>query len=150
MHTDQQEQDLVARLRKSDAFITERSLVDQEIDKIVGYALFTKMHVKSKETTHEVLALAPVAVLPEYQGKGIGSQLLHRGLEIAKELGFKVVIVLGHDKYYPKFVFKVASSYGIEAPFEVPESNFMALELIDKGLEDVNGVRIYASAFFEA
>ncbi|WP_211746259.1 hypothetical protein [Paenibacillus sp. Marseille-Q4541] len=57
--------------------------------------------------------------------------------------------IVGHDKYYPKFGYKKASQYGIEAPFEVSEDNFMAVELIDGGLSDVHGVVEYAREFFE-
>lgn len=148
-HTDHSEQHLVARLRKSDEFIPELSLVAKDDDKIVGHILFTKMLIRNDENESEALALAPLAVLPEYQNKGVGSTLINEGNKIAKDLGFKAVIVLGHDKYYPKFGFKKASDYGIQAPFPVPDSAFMALELAENGLKDVNGVATYSKAFSE-
>jgi len=65
------------------------------------------------------LALAPVSVLPDYQNKGIGSKLILQGLKISKEIGFKSIIVLGYETYYPRFGFKSASKWGIKAPFDV-------------------------------
>jgi predicted N-acetyltransferase YhbS len=95
------------------------------------------------------LALAPVSVVPEHQNKGIGSALISESLKIAKEIGFKSVIVLGHDKYYPRFGFKPASTWGIKAPFDVPDEFFMALELGDGALEDISGTVVYSKEFFE-
>ncbi len=57
-------------------------------------------------------------------------------------------IILGYDKYYPKFGYKKSSQYGIEAPFEVSDDSFMAVELIDGGLSDFHGVIEYAKEFF--
>lgn len=148
-HSDHSEHKLVNRLRKSDAFIPELSLVAKDDEKIVGHLMLTKIKIKNDQNEFDSLALAPVSVLPEYQSKGIGSKLINEALKISKELGFKSVIVLGHDKYYPKFGFKTASTYDIKAPFEVPDSAFMALELENDSLKDVNGVVIYSNAFFE-
>lgn len=95
------------------------------------------------------MALAPVSVAPEYQKKGIGSQLIRTALKNAKDLGYCSVIVLGHKDFYPKFGFKPASLWNIQAPFEVPDDVFMALELTDHSLEKVQGVVHYSKAFLE-
>lgn len=97
-HSDGNEQDLVVRLRKSKAFIPELSLVAVEENKIVGYILFTKIKIKDNIE----LALAPLAVLPEYQRKGIGKKLIETGHNIAKNLGYHYSIVLGSENYYSK------------------------------------------------
>jgi predicted N-acetyltransferase YhbS len=80
---------------------------------------------------------------------GIGSSLIIEILKIAKELSFKSVIVLGHDKYYPRFNFKPASIWGIKAPFDVPDEFFMALELEKGSLDNVAGNVVYPKEFFE-
>ncbi|MGL6173676.1 MAG: GNAT family N-acetyltransferase, partial [Cellulosilyticaceae bacterium] len=125
----------------------ELSLVAKVEDRVVGHVLLTKMWVQEGEKCSEVLALAPVAVLPEYQSKGVGSKLIQAGLTKAKEFEYRGVIVLGHAQYYPRFGFKVASGYGINAPFEVPDEVFMALELIPGGLEGISGMAVYSPAF---
>ena len=112
-HSDGNEQDLVVALRKSDNFIPELSLVAVMDNKIVGYILFTKIKIGKQEE----LALAPLGVLPEYQKQGIGSVLIQEGHKKAKELGYHYSVVLGSEKYYPKFGYIPAKEYGIVAPF---------------------------------
>jgi predicted N-acetyltransferase YhbS len=148
-HSDHREQFLVAKLRKSDVFVPDLCLVAEINDEIVGHTMLTKLFIKDREREYESLALAPVSVLPEYQNKGIGSKLILQGLRISKELGFKSVIVLGHDKYYPRFGFKPASKWGIKAPFDVPDESFMALELEDGSLDGNAGTVVYSKEFFE-
>lgn len=148
-HSNHKEQFLVAQLRKSDMFIPKLSLVAETCKEIVGHIMLTKVFVENDKDKHSSLALAPVSVLPEYQNKGIGNRLISESLKIARELGFKSVIVLGHDKYYPQFGFKPASTWEIKAPFDVPNEAFMALELEDKGLDGVKGTVIYGKEFFE-
>ncbi|WFA09026.1 N-acetyltransferase [Tissierella sp. Yu-01] len=148
-HTDHKEQFLVANLRKSEAFVPELSLVAEIGKEIIGHAMYTKIIIKNNVQEYHSLALAPVSVLPEYQSKGIGSALIKQGLEKAKELGFKSVIVLGHSEYYPRFGFKPASLWNINAPFEVPDDSFLALELEDSSLANVSGTVVYPKEFFE-
>lgn len=140
--SDGNEQDLVVNLRNSDNFVPELSLVAKKDDKIVGYILFTKIQIGK----YEELALAPLAVLPEYQRQDIGSKLIKEGHKIAKEMGYHYVVVLGSDKYYPKFGYEKASKYGIKPPFNVPDENFMVIKLNDlrKGIK---GTVKYAKEF---
>lgn len=141
-HSDGNEQDLVVDLRKSKNFIPKLSLVAIFDDKIVGYILFTKIKIgKSTE-----LALAPLAVLPEYQRQGIGKKLIKEGHKIAKKLGYHFSFVLGNEKYYPKSGYVPASRYGIKAPFEVADENFMAIKLNDTDKE-IAGTVEYAKEF---
>ena len=141
-HADGNEHELVVALRKSDSFITELSLVAVKDNKIVGYILFTKIKIGE----YEELALAPLGVLPEYQKQGIGSELIKEGHKLAKVLGYHYSVVLGSDKYYTKFGYIPASKYGIKAPFEVPDENFMAIKLNDTDTE-VIGIVKYAKEF---
>ena len=141
-HSDGNEQDLVVALRDSDNFIPELSLVAVKDSKIVGYILFTKIKIGK----YEELALAPLAVLPEYQNQGIGRKLIAEGHKIAKKLGYHYSIVLGSEKYYPKFGYIPATNYGIEAPFDVIKENFMAIKLTNT-VEEIKGVVQYAKEF---
>ena len=131
-HSVGNEQDLVVALRKSKNFIPKLSLVAVYDDKIVGYILFT--------------ALAPLAVLPEYQRQGIGKKLIEEGHKIAKKLGYHFSVVLGSEKYYPKSGYVPASRYGIKAPFEVADENFMAIKLNDTD-KKIAGTVEYAKEF---
>ena len=140
---------LVNKLRKSDAFIPELSLVAESAGQLVGHILFTRIRVLEGESEAPSLALAPMAVLPDFQSKGVGSALIKRGLERAKELAYDSVIVLGHDKYYPRFGFQPASQWNIRCPFPVPDAAFMALALKEGALENIQGVVEYAAPFNE-
>ena len=143
------EPELVDKLRLSDRFIPELSLVAEIDNKVLGHILFTKIFIQSEAVSKESLALAPMAVLPDYQKEGIGKQLIKSGIEKAKSLGYESIVVLGHAEYYPKFGFMPASKFGIVAPWEVPDDVFMALELKDNALKSVSGLVNYAQAFME-
>ena len=145
--TDHQEQFLVERLRKSEAFIPELSMVAEVDGKIVGHILVTKLKIKNKTNEFDSLALAPVSVLPEFQGKGIGGKLILESHRKAKDLGYKSIVILGHEKYYPRFGYQQADKYGIELPFEVPKENCMVIELVENGLEGVTGMVEYPKEF---
>ncbi|WP_461672965.1 GNAT family N-acetyltransferase [Priestia megaterium] len=149
-YSDQKEHLLVKRIRKSDAFIPELSLVafNQNAD-LVGHILLSKITIIDGDSAIDSLALAPISVFPQYQKQGVGSRLIHAALKRAKELGYHSVIVLGHKDYYPKFGFKPASLWNIYAPFDIPEEFFMALELTEGSLKNVQGVVQYSKAFSE-
>jgi len=137
---------LVHRLRLSSSFIPELSMVADVNNVIVGHILFTTIKIVGAKEW-DSLALAPVSVLPEYQSKGIGGELIVKGIERAKALGYKSIILLGHEHYYPKFGFKRASTWNIKCPFEVPDEVFMAMELVENGLKGVSGVVEYPKEF---
>ena len=151
--SDHKEQFLVERLRGSTAFVPELSLVavDSNQQTIVGHILLTKIQIiSSSDGKHKYgsLALAPVAVLPGQQGKGIGGKLVRRAHEVAKSLGHTSVILLGHPTYYPRFGYKPCDEFGISLPFEgIPRVACMAIELMPDALKDVEGVVRYPKEF---
>lgn len=146
--SDHREHFLVEKLRKSEAFIPQLSLVAENEDgDIAGHILFTKLKIVNGDETFESLTLAPVSVHPEFQNQGIGGQLILHGHSTAKELGYQSVILIGHENYYPKFGYEKTSNFGISFPFEIPEVNGMAVELIKDGLKNVKGVVKYPKEF---
>lgn len=149
IYTDHKEQFLVERLRKSESFVPELSLVAEIDGEIVGYVLLTKIKIINNDLQKIALALAPIAVLKKYQGKGIGGKLILEAHQRARELGFGSVILLGHEKYYPKFEYKMTKNYGIKLPFEVPDENCMLIELTKNALKDVSGTVAYPKEFYE-
>src|SRR5690606_33464238 len=89
---------LVDLLRFSDAFIPELSIVAKINNRVIGHILLTKIRIQhSDNSTSESLALAPMAVHPDYQNKGTGSKLIIYSIEKASELNYKSIIVLGHE-----------------------------------------------------
>ncbi len=143
-----EEAELVNKLRQGDAFIPDLSLVAESNNEIIGHILFTKITIESPSGDEfNSLALAPMAVKNSMQNQGIGSKLVEYGLDKAAALGFVSVIVLGHEKYYPKFGFIPASNFEVRAPFDVPETAFMAIELKVDSLKKPNGIVKYAKEF---
>lgn len=140
---------LVEALRRSPVFIPELSLVAVAGHAVVGHILFTRIAVRSGGTASEALSLAPMAVLPARQRGGIGSSLVRRGLADADDLGHRVVIVVGHPEYYPRFGFVAGEPLRIRPPFEVSPGAFMALELRPGALASVRGEVEYPPEFAE-
>ncbi|MGL4908471.1 MAG: GNAT family N-acetyltransferase [Bacteroidales bacterium] len=128
-------------------FVPELSIVATDEKRIIGHILLSKIKINDKEQTHESLALAPISVMPDLQKQGIGKRLIKKGLETAQSLGFTSVIVLGHEQYYPKFGFTPAKRWSIKAPFDVPSTAFMAIELQAEALKGISGTVIYPKEF---
>lgn len=141
-HADGTEQDLVAALRKGNAFLPELSLVAELDKKIVGHILFTK--AKVNDTT--VLVLAPLSISPQYQKQGIGTALIMEGHKIARKLGYAYSLVLGSAAYYPRVGYLPAPQIGIEVPEGIPAENFMAMKLLENA-DPICGTVAYAKEF---
>ncbi len=144
-HTDYDEHNLVERLRQSEAYIPALSLVAEDKGSLVGHILFTTVTVGDAVA----LALAPLSVLPQRQGQGIGGQLIEHGHQKARTLRYGFSILLGHAGYYPRFGYHPASRFGIRCPFDgIPDANFMACNLQNQPDTRLEGTIVYPSAFF--
>ena len=148
--SDHREHYLVDKLHNSDTYIPKLSLVAKtDKDEIVGYILLTKVEIVSESGVQTSLAVAPLAVLPEYRNKGIGGMLLKEAHKRAASLGYGTAVLLGHKDYYPRFGYREAIKHGIEFPFDVPSEYCQVIELIPDALKSTKGVVRYPIAFFE-
>lgn len=125
------------------------SLVAVENGQIVGHIFFSPVSIESEDSTSSALGLAPMAVLPEYQKQGVGSQLVQEGLRECQRLGCNVVVVLGHAEYYPRFGFIPASQKGLRSEYPVPDEVFMVAELEPGALGGQRGLVKYRPEFGE-
>ena len=123
---------LVDALRENGKFTL--SLVACIEGELVGHILFTDIEMEPGGAEACILGLAPMAVLPAWQGRGIGSAMVRRGLEDCRELGYRGIVVLGHPAFYPRFGFTPASRHGISCIYDAPDEAFMALALGDEAL----------------
>ena len=121
------------------------SLVAEEGGRVVGHVLFSDLPIVTQAGTLHALALAPVAVLPSRQRQGVGSLLVREGLRLCAEQGHRVVVVLGHPDYYPRFGFSARRAGRLKAPFS--GAAFMALELVPGALAGVTGEVRYPPPF---
>jgi putative acetyltransferase len=137
------EADLVDQLRAEGAVLL--SLVAELEQQIVGHILFSRMSIETTAGSIPAVALAPVAVLPDCQRQGIGKQMIRHGLELLRERGERIVIVLGHPEYYRQFGFSTEKAHSLQSPF--PPEAYMAIELVPGALEDIRGRVRYPAAF---
>jgi putative acetyltransferase len=133
------EADLVDTLRANGVVLA--SLVAESEHRIVGHILFSRIWIE----TVPAAALAPVAVLPEYQRQGIGGTLITRGIDSMRTRGERITLVLGHPEYYEHFGFSAETAGNLEIPF--PPEAFMAMELSPGALANIRGKVKYPAAF---
>lgn len=123
------------------------SLVAELDAQVVGQVLFSELSIVTSSGPIGAVALAPLAVLPEHQSQGIGTELTRRGLDVCREEGHAIVIVLGHPHYYPRFGFSAELARRLESPYA--GDAFMALELAAGALEGIRGRVEYPPPFGE-
>lgn len=121
------------------------SLVADSDPGIVGHILFSDLPIVTATGTAAAVSLAPVAVLPGSQRSGIGSQLIRRGLDVCRERGHRIVVVLGRAAYYPRFGFSAELARPLRSPFS--GEHWMALELTPGALQGVSGTVKYPPPF---
>lgn len=134
-------------LRKSNNYIPTLDLVAIHNGEIIGHSISTLAYVIKENESAEVLCLGPISVSPEFQNSGIGSMLINETIRIAKELSYPAIILYGDPNYYNRFGFINAEKYGITTKDEKNDDPFMALELNDKALTNIQGRFIEAKAF---
>jgi putative acetyltransferase len=122
------------------------SLVAVEDDEVVGHIMFSPVQLTGNESSR-IMGLAPMAVKPERQNQGIGTELVHEGLSRCRALAAGAVAVLGHPAYYPRFGFRPASELGIACEYDVPDEVFMIIELETDFLPGEGGTIRYHDAF---
>jgi putative acetyltransferase len=141
------EADLVDKLRASCKDYL--SFVAIEDGAVVGHILFTPVAVDGCEALG--MGLAPMAVLPSHQRKGIGSQLVSYGLAYLRTISCPFVIVVGHPEYYPRFGFELASKFGLVSQWDgVPDEAFMVVVFDKDALPEAGGTARYLDEFNEA
>jgi putative acetyltransferase len=141
------EADLVDALRNQARPLV--SLVAELDGEIVGHILFSPVTLDAQPALR-LMGLAPMAVRPSHQRRGIGAALLRAGLDRCREQGAQAVIVLGHPGYYPRFGFTPAatgSSAGLRCEYDAPQDAFMQVELVPGSLTGVAGTVRFHPAF---
>ena len=117
-------------------------------DDVVGHILFTPVVVECATRRVVGMGLAPMAVLPDCQRQGIGSQLVRRGVDMLRERGCPFVVVVGHPESYPRFGFERASAHALVSQWDgMPDAAFMVLILDGQVMAGVSGVARYKEEF---
>jgi putative acetyltransferase len=116
-------------------------------DEIIGHVLFTALAFHAGAERDTFMALAPMAVAPAWQRRGVGSALVRAGLAECRAAGRDVVIVVGHPAYYPRFGFVRARALGVTSDPPFPDEAFMLSELTPGALRGRRGVVVYGEEF---
>lgn len=106
----------------------------------VGHVLFTAAAIGDRRRSPRAAMLAPLAVLPDAQRKGIGGALIEEGARRLAATGVSLLFVLGHPGYYTRHGFVPATPYGLLAPYPiVPQEAWMVRPLVPGVLGTVSG-----------
>ena len=137
---------LIDSLRKSSSFVPDLSLVAEFNSRIVGHVLLTKVRLQHGAKGTDILALAPMAVVPSQSHRGIGGELVAAAVSVARAQNYGAIIVVGHPEYYQKFGFEPGSKWGVHCNLPVPTEIISALELVP-GTLGSDGHVIFPSHF---
>ena len=141
---------LAEALRGSAEYIPELALVAERDGVVIGHIMFTTSHIDDGDESTPALTLGPLAVLPARQRQGIGSQLVEEGLSVCRRLGHRIVVLIGHPAYYPRFGFVQAGPLGIEVPLAMSEEAQMVVALTPGALDGMRGLVRYSPAVYDA
>lgn len=130
---------LVHRIWNEICFVPEISMLVEVDGKPIGAILYTKCRIETEKGNVEVLTFGPLCVDPDFQKKGIGGRLLTESMKLAKEHGFKGILICGVPEYYPRFGFKTADTFGITMPDGSNFDAFMGYELEENYLAENKG-----------
>ncbi|HLG88256.1 MAG TPA: N-acetyltransferase [Alphaproteobacteria bacterium] len=128
----------VYRLRAGVAPIAELCTVIREQGTLRGSLRFWPVVIGPERVA--ALLLGPVAVAPADRGKGYARALIWDGLRRARELGYRIVLLVGDEPYYAQFGFARPLAKRLELPGPVDLARFLALELEPGALGGVSGM----------
>jgi len=143
---------LVETIRSRRDFVSSLSLVAEFEGRPAGHVLFSRIGIQPpdpKLPEEIALALAPLAVHPDFRNKGIGSELVTQGLKTCRHHGYSLVVVVGEGSYYARFGFVPARPKGLEVPFPVPERAFLVAEIVPRLGPGIKGTVRYPQAFLD-
>lgn len=140
----EEEARIIEALTRDDLIVL--SLVAMDGAEVAGHILFSRLDVTVDDKEIKAVALAPMAVLPDHQNKGIGSALVKRGGDLLAARGFEAILVVGHTDFYPRFGFTPETVRHIACPFQGLDA-FMGLELKPGALAGESGLCRYPAAF---
>lgn len=113
----------------------------------VGHIFFSPIQVQAPGPPIPTLALAPMAVAPRLQRRGVGSQLVQAGLRECLDHACELVVVVGHPRFYQRFGFRPAGGMGLVSVYSEAGDAFMAVELATGALRGRTGVVEYPEEF---
>lgn len=139
---------LVHKLRTHEDYLPELSRIAVKDGEILGAIFYSRAQVTDGDTVHDVLTFGPLCVEPSWQGCGIGELLFRETVELAKETGYKGIIIFGEPDYYPRLGFRTCDHFGITTADGKNFYAFMGIELSENSFSEVKG-KFTSSQVFE-
>ena len=139
---------LVYKLRQDKDYIPEISRIALYKGAVIGCIIYTRAKVVDEDRTHEVITFGPLCVEPIWQGCGVGEYLLKETMQLAKDMGYKGIVIFGEPDYYPRLGFKTCDNFNITTSDGKNFDAFMAIELTEGGMRGVKG-KFYEAEVFE-
>jgi putative acetyltransferase len=140
---------LAAALRESITAEAGLSLVAEADAQLVGHVIFSPSLLDAPRRLVPVQVVSPVSVLPGWQGRGVGSALIRRGIDIMAARSVPVVFLEGDPGYYRRFGFQPGEELGYRRPsLRIPPAGFQALQL-PAHEPWMTGTLVYSSTFWE-
>lgn len=138
----------VDAIRASRNFVPDLSLIADFQGRIVGHVMISRALVRDRDTRHQVAILLPLAVLPDFQGRGIASALVREVTARADAHGEPIVAVEGSPTFYERLGFEPSMHYGIQIPLPTwaPPEAALALRL-RRYDPSIRGRLVYPPAF---
>ena len=132
---------LIHNLRNAKEFVKALDFVAIYEDAIVGNIVYVELEIKGNDgVAHPILTFGPVSVLPRLQNKGIGSQLINHTISLAKDMGYRAILIYGDPDYYKRFGFKISKDYNITNKDGKYPAAMQILELYPNALQGITGV----------
>lgn len=138
---------LVHKLRQSEDFIPELTRLAIKDGQVIGYIMYSKSQIKNDKESFEVLTFGPLCVDPKWQGCGVGELLLEETMNLAREQGYRGIVIFGEPDYYPRLGFKTCDKFNITTIDGKNFDAFMGIELVAGGMEAINGKYYYSDVF---
>jgi len=118
---------------------SELALVAVENGELIGHIMLTRTCIARGDDKAETLFLGPISVALAHRNRGTGSSLIRESFKLAKEMGYRSVVLIGDPAYCHRFGFKAASNFGIKHIHDIPDENVMACELVPDALQGISG-----------
>ncbi len=141
---------LVHHLRQAEQFVAALDFVALDGGEIVGNIMYVEAKVTGPEgQAHTVLTFGPVSVLPGYQGRGIGSRLITHTAALAREMGYRAILIYGDPEYYKRFGFRVSKEYNITNREGKFPAALLVLELYPGALRGIEGAYYEGDMYYD-
>lgn len=139
---------VIHKMRNHKDYIKDLTFVAEMDDEIVGAIFYTKSKViKDNKEEYKTISFGPVFVSPLHQRKGIGRKLITHSINIAKEMGFSAILILGYPHHYEPYGFLGSKKYNISSIDGNYYKGLMALPLGKDLLKDVSGYVVFSDVF---